>query len=128
MTDPYQMNCEHSPDGWCLECVGFEYELRKEEIKTLRNRVKELEGRIEELKKAWQWHSMNDPTLEKHKDGQPVLLVVRVEKEDNKFYLSVVVDKWDLVINNWSKCFDVFNCNLIAWCALPPINDQWKQE
>lgn len=22
MTIPYQMNCAHSPDGWCLACVG----------------------------------------------------------------------------------------------------------
>lgn len=21
MTNPTQMNCEHSPDGWCLACV-----------------------------------------------------------------------------------------------------------
>ena len=22
MTIPHLMNCSHSPDGWCLECVG----------------------------------------------------------------------------------------------------------
>lgn len=27
MTIPWLMNCSHSPDGWCLECVG---EMRRE--------------------------------------------------------------------------------------------------
>ena len=29
MTMPHQMNCTHSGDGWCLDCVGDLWEERE---------------------------------------------------------------------------------------------------
>jgi hypothetical protein len=28
MTMPHLMNCSHSPDGWCLDCVGKEHAMQ----------------------------------------------------------------------------------------------------
>jgi len=42
MTIPYLMNCSHSPDGWCLDCV-----------KELGENNAALEDVFRELRKKW---------------------------------------------------------------------------
>ena len=42
MTMPHLMNCSHSPDGWCLDCVGnlqAENEALDTELSTLQDSV-----------------------------------------------------------------------------------------
>ena len=36
MTMPHLMNCQHSEDGWCLDCVKESREKKQSEIKRLR--------------------------------------------------------------------------------------------
>jgi len=38
MTMPHLMNCEHTPNGWCLSCVGKQHA----EIERLRGIVPEV--------------------------------------------------------------------------------------
>jgi len=45
MTIPTMMNCEHSPDGWCLQCVAK----LKEELDMVRAQRNSSNRRIEEL-------------------------------------------------------------------------------
>jgi len=42
MTMPHLMNCPHSDDSWCIDCVKAEWELRQEEIERLQNLLKSV--------------------------------------------------------------------------------------
>lgn len=52
MTMPHLMNCQHSPDGWCLDCVKEMYDEHELEIAGLWdivNHYKEICAKILEL-------------------------------------------------------------------------------
>lgn len=52
---PTQMNCSHSGDGWCLQCVQELDEKHMADIATLTAALKQSEQRIAELQKAGDW-------------------------------------------------------------------------
>lgn len=65
MTMPNLMNCPHSPDGWCLECL-------KSESQTLtEHRIKELEEELAELQASFdlRWKADMRAIKRWHKDN-----------------------------------------------------------
>lgn len=52
MTVPHLMNCPHSDDGWCLDCVVR----LSEENRVLRERVAVMEGTIRLVLQAMNEH------------------------------------------------------------------------
>lgn len=36
MTMPHLMNCPHLADGWCLTCVGAQYDKKEEAVELVR--------------------------------------------------------------------------------------------
>jgi len=52
MTMPHLMNCQHNPDGWCLDCVKEMYDEHELEIAGLWdiiNHYKEICAKVLEL-------------------------------------------------------------------------------
>jgi hypothetical protein len=51
MTIPWMMNCEHSTDGWCLDCVvemGNERSDLRNEVERLKDELGQARGNIQE--------------------------------------------------------------------------------
>jgi len=42
MTMPWLSNCEHSGDGWCINCVRKEHDEYEQKIEDLQKEIKHL--------------------------------------------------------------------------------------
>lgn len=49
MTIPHLMNCSHSVDSWCLDCVKEEWELNQAMVEGAKVRIADLEKERDEL-------------------------------------------------------------------------------
>lgn len=116
MTNPYQMNCPHFPDGWCIACVDWENKKHKKELQRKTLQIEELEKRVKELEQKLQWQPIDTAP----RDGEWFYTLLELERSPgNRVRYKGMAFYWkngEYVTNGAGRA--------VAWLPSPPVNEE----